>query len=79
MGFLLPVPAAIAALLLPWAERLAPALTLGVVLLRPLSDATAGWPGGLNLLLASMSNGLAFAVAAGCLGLLLDRRRRSLD
>jgi hypothetical protein len=75
LGFLLPVPAAIAALLFPWAERIAPWLTPGLVLLRPLSDSMASWPGGVNMLLASLVNGLAFAAAGGCLGRLLQGRR----
>jgi len=47
-GFLLPVPAVALALLFPLGERLLPVLTPGVWLLRPLSSAMAGWPGGLT-------------------------------
>ena len=75
VGFLLPVPVALAALLVPLAERVAPVLTPGVALLRPLSASMATWPGAVNMLLASLSNGVVFGVVAGCVGVLLQRGR----
>lgn len=75
VGFLLPLPVALAALASQAAERVAPFLTPGVALLRPLSDSMATWPAAVNMLLASLSNGLVVGVVAACVGALLQRRR----
>jgi hypothetical protein len=60
-GFPVTVPATILALLLPLGERLQPFLTPGVAMLRPLSSAMPGWPGGVNMLFAALANGLVVA------------------
>jgi hypothetical protein len=66
LGFLVLVPAAVLGLLFVAFERVQPWLTPGALLLRPLSDAMAGWPGAVNLLLGSVANGLVLGlVAAG--------------
>jgi hypothetical protein len=77
IAFLLTVPVVVLGLLFPAAERLAPLLTPGVALLRPLSSVLASWPGPVNMLLASVANGLVFGVVAAAVALLLGRRRRS--
>lgn len=76
IGFLLPVPVVVLGLLPPAAELLAPLFTPGVALLRPLSSVLASWPGPVNMLLASVANGLVFGVVAAAVALLLGRRRR---
>ena len=63
------------ALLFPLAERLLPVLTPGIVLLRPLSSAMAGWPGGVNMLLGSLANGLVVGLLLAAAALLVSRRR----
>jgi hypothetical protein len=75
VGFLLPVPAAFAALLLPAAERVAPWLTPGRLLLRPFSGMFERAPGALTMLLASLANGLVVAGAAAGAVVLLHRRQ----
>ncbi len=67
VGVAVPVPAAMLALLVPLAERVAPLLVPGAVLLRPLSPAMAGWNGGLNMLLISVVNGLLCGAGAALL------------
>lgn len=74
-GFLVTVPAALSALLFPVAERLLPVLTPGVTLLRPLSSAMAGWPGGVNLLLGSLANGVVVGLLVAAVALVVGRRR----
>ena len=74
-GFLITVPAVLLALLFPLAERLLPVLTPGVVLLRPLSSAMAGWSGGVNMLLASLANGLVVGLLVAVVALPFSRRR----
>ena len=74
-GFLITVPAAMLALLFPLAERLAPVLTPGVALLRPLSAAMAGGPGGANLLLGSLANGLVVGVLLAAVALVVGPGR----
>ena len=74
-GFLITVPAVMLALLFPVAERLMPVVTPGVALLRPLSSALAGWPGGVNMLLGSLANGLVAGLLVAAVALVLGRRR----
>lgn len=74
-GVLVTVPVAMLALLFPVAERLAPVLTPGVTLLRPLSSAMAGWPGGVNLLLGSLVNGLVVGLLVAAVVLVVGRGR----
>ena len=76
LGAVVTVPTALAALLSTTAERLAPLLTPGVALLRPVSDAMADWPGAVNLLLACLSNALVVGAAAAAGALVLRRGRR---
>ncbi len=74
-GLLITVPAVMLALLFPAAERVMPVLTPGVALLRPLSSAMAGWPGGVNMLLGSLANGLVVGLLAAAVALPLGRGR----
>jgi hypothetical protein len=74
-GALVTVPAVVLALLVPVAERLGPVLTPGLVLLRPLSSAMAGWPGGANLLLGALANGLVVGLLLAAVTLLVGRGR----
>ena len=74
-GFLIPVPAVLLALLFPLAERLLPVLTPGVVLLRPLWSAMAGWSGGVTLLLGSLANGLVVGLLVAGVALVVGRGR----
>jgi hypothetical protein len=74
-GFLVTVPAVVLALLFPLAERWMPVLTPGVALLRPLSSAMAGWPGGVNMLLGSLANGLVVGLLAAGVALVAGRGR----
>lgn len=67
VGAAVPLPAAVLALSVPAAERLAPLLVPGALLLRPLSSAMAGWNGALNVLLVSVVNGVVFGAAAAAL------------
>ena len=76
VGFLITVPVTFLALLWPVFETIAPVLTPGVALLRPLSSSMAQWPGGINLLLASVANGLVYALAASAVALLAPGARR---
>ena len=76
VGFLITLPVTFLALLLPTFETIAPVLTPGAALLRPLSSAMAQWPGGFNILLASVANGLVYAVAASAVVLFARRARR---
>lgn len=75
IGFLLTVPVVVLDLLFPAAEPLAPLLTPGVALLRPLSSVLTSWPGPIDMLLASVANGLMFGAVAAAVALLLGRRR----
>ena len=75
VGFLIPVPAVMLALLFPLAERLLPVLTPGVVLLRPLSSAMAGWSGGVNMLLGSLANGLVVGLLVAAAAVIVSRWR----
>jgi hypothetical protein len=69
------VPAAVLALLFPVGERLRPLLTPGGALLRPLSSELAGWPGGADLLLGSLADGLVAGLLAAAVALVLRGRR----
>ena len=53
-----------AALLFELPDWLKDLLTPGVLLLTPLADATAGWPGFLNLILGAVANGAVYGVIA---------------
>ena len=74
-GFLITVPTAMLALLFPVAERLAPVLTPGVALLGPLSSSMADWPGGVNMLLGSLANGLVMGLLVAVFTLVVGRGR----
>lgn len=78
-GFLVTVPAAVLALLLPLGEKLQPFLTPGVALLRPLSSAMAGWPGGVSMLFASLANGLVVGLLVAAVALLAGDVQRRRD
>jgi hypothetical protein len=74
-GFLVTVPAVVLALLFPVGERLMPFLTPGAILLRPLARQMAGWPGGANMLLGSLANGLVAGLLVAAVALILGGRR----
>lgn len=74
-GFLVTVPAVVLALLFPLGERLLPILTPGAWLLRPWSSALAGWSGGVNMLLASLANGLVMGLLAAVAARMAARAR----
>jgi hypothetical protein len=78
-GFLVTVPATILALLLPLGERLLPYLTPGVGLLRPLSSAMAGWPGGVSMLFASLANGFVVGLLVAAVALVVGRGRPTVQ
>ena len=61
-------PAAALALLSPTGEALQPYLTPGPWLLQPVADTMASWPGLINVLVASVSNGLVYGTLAGVVG-----------
>ena len=64
-GALLVVPVFVA-LLVPAAETVWPYLTPGTVVLRPLSNHMAAWPGAGNVFLLAVVNGLVVgALASG--------------
>ncbi|HET9085401.1 MAG TPA: hypothetical protein VFN41_13455 [Candidatus Limnocylindrales bacterium] len=58
------VPAATFALLSPVGEALLPVLTPGSLVLTPISDAMANWPGLLNVGLVAAANGLLYGLVA---------------
>ena len=75
-GFLAVVPGVLFALLSPVGERVLPFLTPGAELLRPLRGVMASWPGGVNLLLAAVLNGLVLGLVAVGIAAVLRRVRR---
>lgn len=75
IGFVITLPAVFLGLLVPAAEKVIPFVTPGTLLLRPLTALIQVWPGAVNMLLASIANGLVFGVVAVC-GALLVRRVR---
>lgn len=78
LGALLLVPVAMLSLVVPAVEVVSRVLTPGVLLLLPLRDQMAGWPGAANLLLGSVANGLVVGLlgVGACLLLRLRERRR---
>jgi hypothetical protein len=52
------------ALLSPIGEALLKFLVPGSLLLRPIADVMASWPGLLNVALVAAANGLVYALAA---------------
>ena len=75
MGAAVPLPATILALLVPAAERTAPLLVPGALLLRPLSSAMAGWSGVVNMGLVCVANGLLYGAGAALLAGVRGPRR----
>lgn len=64
VGLVVTVPAILFALLSPVGEALLPLLTPGSLLLRPIAEAMADWPGLLNVGLVSVANGLIYGLVA---------------
>lgn len=75
IGTAITLPATFLALTTPTGEALHPYLVPGTALLRPLADAAASWPGLVNMVIASLVNGLVYAIGAGLLGALASRVR----
>jgi hypothetical protein len=79
VGALLPFPAAALALLWQPGEVIAPLVTPGIVLLLPLVGLMQDWPAAVNMVLASLANGLVAGVLALVVrrvwGMLRRRRR----
>jgi Flp pilus assembly protein TadB len=74
VGFLITLPVLVLALLTPVGETLLPILVLGSLLLRPLTDAMASWPGAVNVLLTAIVNGLVYAVVLAAISRLIPGR-----
>lgn len=64
LGLLVTVPAVFFALLSPVGEAVHGILTPGSLLLKPLTDVMASWPGLLNVVLVAGANGLVYGLAA---------------
>ncbi len=67
LGLVVTVPAVLFALLSPVGEAVLAILTPGSLLLKPLTDAMATWPGLLNVALVAVANGLVYGLAATAL------------
>jgi hypothetical protein len=67
LGLVVTVPAVFFALLSPVGEAVLGILTPGSLLLRPLTDVMASWPGLLNIALVAVANGLVYGLVATAL------------
>ena len=76
LGLLVTVPAAFFALLSPVGEAVLGILTPGSLLLKPLTDVMASWPGLLNIALVAVANGLVYGLAATALVRVVSAIRR---
>lgn len=76
VGLVVTVPAVFLALLSPVGEALLPILTPGSLLLRPIADVMASWPGLVNIGLVALADGLIYGLVAVALVRLLDIVRR---
>ena len=77
IGLVVTVPAIFFALLSPVGEAVLGFLTPGSLLLRPLTDAMATWPGLLNVALVAAANGLVYGLAATVLVSVVSAVRRA--
>jgi hypothetical protein len=64
VGAVITIPAVFFALLSPVGEALLRILIPGSLLLRPIADAMASWPGLLNFGLLAIANGLIYGLVA---------------
>jgi hypothetical protein len=64
LGLVVTVPATFFALLSPVGEAVLGILTPGSLLLRPLADTMATWPGLVNVALVAVANGLVYGLVA---------------
>ena len=76
LGLLVTVPAVFFALLSPVGEAVLGILTPGSLLLKPLTDVMASWPGLLNVALVAVANGLVYGLAATALVSVVSAVRR---
>jgi hypothetical protein len=76
LGLVVTVPAVTFALLSPVGEAVLGILTPGSLLLKPLTDVMATWPGLLNVALVAVANGLVYGLAATALVSLVSAVRR---
>jgi len=76
LGLLVTVPAVFFALLSPVGEAVLGILTPGSLLLKPLTDVMASWPGLLNVALVAVANGLVCGLAATALVSVVSAVRR---
>lgn len=67
LGLVITVPAIFFALLSPVGESVLGILTPGSLLLKPLTNVMATWPGLLNVALVATANGLVYGLAATAL------------
>ena len=76
LGLVVTVPAILLALISPVGEAVLGILTPGSLLLRPIADAMASWPGLLNVALVAVANGLLYGLAATALVSVVSAVRR---
>lgn len=76
IGAVVTVPAILFALLSPVGEAVLGILTPGSLLLKPLADVMATWPGLLNVALVAVANGLVYGLAAVVLVTVVNALRR---
>jgi hypothetical protein len=76
LGFVVTVPAVFLALLSPVGEAVLGILTPGSLLLKPLTNVMATWPGLLNVGLVAVANGLVYGLVATVLVSVVNAFRR---
>jgi hypothetical protein len=76
LGFVVTVPAVLFALVSPAGEAVLSILTPGSLLLRPIADVMAGWPGLLNVALVAAANGVVYGLVAVALASVVNAYRR---
>lgn len=76
IGLVVTVPAVFFALLSPVGEAVLGILTPGSLLLKPLTDVMATWPGLLNVALVAAANGLVYGLVGTALVSLVRAVRR---
>ena len=74
VGSVVTLPVLVLALLAPVGETLLPVLLPGSLLLGPLADSMASWPGAVNVVLTAVVNGLVYAALLVLIALLIPRR-----
>ena len=76
VGAAITVPATFFALLSHAGEALHPYVVPSAVLLGPLSDVMATWPGLINVTIGAAINGVIYAAGAGAVGTVQAKWRR---